>query len=129
VGDHACEYMTGGRVVVLGATGRNLAAGMSGGTAYVLDLEEHRVNRELVELRPVPQDDAGELRELIRRHQLETGSTVAEAVLADWDDALARFTEVMPRDYRRVLEVRAEALREGLDGDEADTRIMEVLHG
>jgi glutamate synthase (NADPH) large chain len=129
VGDHACEYMTGGRVVVLGATGRNLAAGMSGGTAYVLDLEEHRVNRELVELRPVPQDDAGELRELIRRHQLETGSTVAEAVLADWDDALARFTEVMPRDYRRVVEARSQALRDGLDGDEADQRIMEVLHG
>jgi len=129
VGDHACEYMTGGRVVVLGGTGRNLAAGMSGGTAYVLDLEEHRVNREMVELGPVPDDVAGELRELVRRHQEETGSTVAEALLADWDSTLVRFTQVMPRDYRRVLEARAEALRDGLDEDEAAKRIMEVLHG
>jgi glutamate synthase (NADPH) large chain len=129
VGDHGCEYMTGGRVVVLGKTGRNLAAGMSGGTAYVLDLKEQRVNRELVELRPVPHDVADDLRELVRRHQEETGSTVAEALLADWEAAVTRFTEVMPRDYRRVLEARADALRDGLDDDEADKRIMEVLHG
>jgi glutamate synthase (NADPH/NADH) large chain len=129
VGDHGCEYMTGGRVVVLGKTGRNLAAGMSGGTAYVLDLEEQRVNREFVELRPVPHDVADGLRELVRRHQEETGSTVAEALLADWEAAVTRFTEVMPRDYRRVLEARADALRDGLDDDETDKRIMEVLHG
>jgi glutamate synthase (NADPH/NADH) large chain len=129
VGDHACEYMTGGRVVVLGKTGRNLAAGMSGGTAYVLDLKEQRVNRELVELGPVPDDVVDDLRELVVRHHEETGSTVAEDLLADWDAAVARFTEVMPRDYRRVLEARAEALRDGLDDDEADKRVMEVLHG
>jgi glutamate synthase (NADPH/NADH) large chain len=129
VGDHACEYMTGGRVVILGRTGRNLAAGMSGGTAYVLDLEEQRVNREMVELGRVPDDVADELRELIRRHQEETGSTGAETLLADWDATLVRFTQVMPRDYRRVLEARAEALRDGLDEDEAAKRIMEVLHG
>ncbi len=129
VGDHACEYMTGGRVVVLGKTGRNLAAGMSGGTAYVLDLKEQRVNRELVELRPVPEGAVDDLRELVRRHHEETGSVVAEDLLADWDAAVVRFTEVMPRDYRRVLEARADALRDGLDDDEADKRIMEVLHG
>jgi glutamate synthase (NADPH) large chain len=129
VGDHACEYMTGGRVVVLGRTGRNLAAGMSGGTAYVLDLVEQRVNRELVELRPVPDAAADDLRELVRCHHEETGSVVAEALLADWEASVARFTEVMPRDYRRVLEARADALRDGLDDDEADKRIMEVLHG
>jgi glutamate synthase (NADPH/NADH) large chain len=129
VGDHACEYMTGGRVVVLGATGRNLAAGMSGGTAYVLDLEEQRVNCELVELRPVPGDAADGLRELVGRHHEETGSTVADGLLADWSAALVRFTEVMPRDYRRVLDARAEALRDGLDDDAADKHIMEVLHG
>jgi glutamate synthase (NADPH) large chain len=102
---------------------------MSGGTAYVLDLVEQRVNRELVELRPVPDAAADDLRELVRCHHEETGSVVAEALLADWEASVARFTEVMPRDYRRVLEARADALRDGLDDDEADKRIMEVLHG
>ncbi len=129
VGDHACEYMTGGRVLVLGKTGRNVAAGMSGGTAYVLDLKTHRVNRELVDLGPVPDDVADELRALVVRHHEETASTVAEALLADWTDTVSRLTEIMPRDYRRVLEARADALRDGLDDDEADRRIMEVLHG
>jgi glutamate synthase (NADPH/NADH) large chain len=129
VGDHGCEYMTGGRVVVLGAVGRNFAAGMSGGTAYVLDLPEQRVNRELVDLGPVPDDVGDELRDLVARHHEETGSDVAAALLADWPAALARLTEVMPRDYRRVLETRAEAERDGLDGDAVDKRIMEVLHG
>ncbi len=129
VGDHACEYMTGGRVLMLGKTGRNLAAGMSGGTAYVLDLEEHRVNPELVDLGPVPDDVAEELRDLVRRHHEETGSDVAAELLADWPDAVDRLTEIMPRDYRRVLETRAEAERDGLAGDAVDKRIMEVLHG
>ncbi|WP_414691112.1 glutamate synthase large subunit [Nocardioides sp.] len=129
VGDHACEYMTGGRVLVLGPTGRNVAAGMSGGTAYVLDLDEERVNPELVDLGPVPDDVAEELRALVVRHQEETGSEVAAGLLADWSGTVARFTEVMPRDYRRVLEARAEAERDGLDGDAVDKRIMEVLHG
>jgi glutamate synthase (NADPH/NADH) large chain len=129
VGDHACEYMTGGRVVVLGPTGRNFAAGMSGGYAFVLDLDEARVNRELVELGKVEGEAADELRTVVRRHLEETGSPVAEALLADWPAALARFTEVMPGDYKRVLEARAEAVEEGLDEDEAAARIMEVLHG
>jgi glutamate synthase (NADPH/NADH) large chain len=129
VGDHGCEYMTGGRVVVLGPTGRNFAAGMSGGYAFILDLDESRVNPELVELSPVSGDSVEELRALVQRHAEETGSTVAQALLAEWDDVVPRFTEVMPSDYKRVLEARAEALEEGLDEDEAAARIMEVLHG
>jgi glutamate synthase (NADPH) large chain len=129
VGDHACEYMTGGRVLVLGRTGRNFAAGMSGGTAYVLDLREERVNAELVELRPVAGEVAEELKALVGRHRDETGSVVAAGLLADWPDTVARLTEVMPRDYRRVLEARAEAEGEGLDGEAVDNRVMEVLHG
>jgi glutamate synthase (NADPH/NADH) large chain len=129
VGDHACEYMTGGLVLVLGRTGRNFAAGMSGGTAYVLDLEEQRVNAELVDLGPVSGEVAETLRELVVRHRDETGSQVAAELLGDWPGTVARLTEVMPRDFRRVLEVRAEAERDGLDGDAVDKRIMEVLHG
>jgi glutamate synthase (NADPH/NADH) large chain len=129
VGDHGCEYMTGGHVLVLGPTGRNFAAGMSGGTAYVLDLDEERVNTELVDLGPVPDEVAEELRALVTRHQEETGSDVAAELLGDWPSAVGRLTEVMPRDYRRVLETRAQAGRDGLDGDAVDRRIMEVLHG
>ncbi|MDP2773197.1 MAG: glutamate synthase-related protein, partial [Nocardioides sp.] len=129
VGDHGCEYMTGGRVVVLGPTGRNFAAGMSGGYAFVLDLDENRVNPELVELDKVEGKAAEELELIVRAHFEETGSTVAEELLADWPAALARFTEVMPSDFKRVLEAREEALEEGLDEDEAAARIMEVLHG
>ncbi|MFL6004023.1 MAG: glutamate synthase-related protein, partial [Nocardioides sp.] len=129
VGDHGCEYMTGGTVVILGPTGRNFAAGMSGGYAFVLDIDEQRVNPELVDLSPVQGDAAEELKDLVTRHHEETGSTIAEALLADWERALSRFTEVMPSDFKRVLEAREEAIEEGLDDDEAAHRIMEVLHG
>jgi glutamate synthase (NADPH/NADH) large chain len=129
VGDHACEYMTGGVVVVLGPTGRNFAAGMSGGYAFVLDLDETRINPELVELAPVVGPAADELRSLVEQHAEETGSGIAAALLTDWDTSLTRFTEVMPSDFKRVLEARAEALEDGLDEDQAAARIMEVLHG
>lgn len=129
VGDHGCEYMTGGRVVVLGPTGRNFAAGMSGGVAFVLDLDEGRVNPELVDLAAVDGEAAEELAGLVRRHHEETGSPVAEALLADWPAAVRRFTEVMPTDYKRVLAVRAEAMEEGLDEDETAAKMMEALHG
>ncbi len=129
VGDHGCEYMTGGRVVVLGPTGRNVAAGMSGGDAFVLDLDPAKVNLEMVDLAPVVGEAATALEQLVRRHAEETGSTVAASLLADWPASLSRFTEVMPRDYKLVLEARAEALEEGLDEDQAAARIMEVLHG
>jgi glutamate synthase (NADPH) large chain len=129
VGDHGCEYMTGGRVVVLGPTGRNFAAGMSGGVAFVLDLDEARVNLELVELAPVEGDAADELQDLVRRHLEETGSPVAEALLDDWSSAVRRFTEVMPTDYKRVLAAKEQAEAEGLSDDETATRMMEALHG
>jgi glutamate synthase (NADPH/NADH) large chain len=129
VGDHACEYMTGGVVVVLGPTGRNIAAGMSGGYAFVLDLDEARVNPELVDLSPVTGKAVEELKSLVEQHAEETGSAVAAALLADWDASLARFTEIMPRDFKRVLDAREEALADGLDEDQANARIMEVLHG
>jgi len=129
VGDHGCEYMTGGRAVVLGPTGRNFAAGMSGGYAFVLDLDEGRVNGELVDLTPVGGERADELFALVRRHREETGSRVAAELLVDWPASAGRFSLVMPRDYKRVLEARAEALEEGLDEDQANARIMEVLHG
>jgi glutamate synthase (NADPH/NADH) large chain len=129
VGDHGCEYMTGGRVVVLGPTGRNFAAGMSGGVAFVLDLDERRVNTELVDLAVVEGEAADELEAVVRRHLEETGSPVAEALLADWPAACARFTEVMPTDYKRVLAAKEKAEDEGLSDDETATRMMEALHG
>jgi glutamate synthase (NADPH/NADH) large chain len=124
VGDHACEYMTGGRVVILGPTGRNLAAGMSGGVAYVLDLDVNRVNPELVDLEPLSEEHEVIVRELLARHRDETGSEVARHLLED--DALARFTVVMPRDYRRALEAQRRAALEGRDPAEA---VMEASRG
>jgi glutamate synthase domain-containing protein 3 len=102
VGDHGCEYMTGGRVVVLGPTGRNFAAGMSGGVAYVLDLDLARCNDELVGFEDV--DDDAELRALVVEHLERTGSAVAASLLADWPASVARFVQVMPHDYKRALE-------------------------
>jgi len=125
VGDHGCEYMTGGRVVVLGETGRNFAAGMSGGVAYILDEEgkfASRCNHEMVGLDPVEEFDAIELRELIEEHQRRTGSTVAARVLENFDGLLSKFVKVMPHDYKRVLaeladEAEAKKVEEvGADG-------------
>ncbi len=113
VGDHACEYMTGGRVVIIGPTGRNLGAGMSGGIAHVLDLDAGLVNREMVDLQDVSNPD--ELHTLLRAHAEETGSATAVALLADWPTAVQRFTEVMPRDYARVLSLQARATQTGED--------------
>jgi glutamate synthase (NADPH/NADH) large chain len=126
VGDHACEYMTGGRVVILGPTGRNVAAGMSGGIAYVLDLAEQRVNGEMVDVDPLDDDDRAFLREIVTRHAAETASTVATGLLADWDDAVERFAKIMPKDYKRVLAAMREAERAGADVEDA---IMAASHG
>ncbi|MFD7659040.1 glutamate synthase large subunit [Actinosynnema sp. NPDC059797] len=126
VGDHGCEYMTGGRVVVLGSTGRNFAAGMSGGVAYVLDAVVGRVNAEMVDLDPLDAADREFLRSAVEKHYAETESAVAHALLADWDLAVDRFTKVMPKDYKRVLAARARAEQEGRDVNEA---IMEASHG
>jgi glutamate synthase (NADPH/NADH) large chain len=117
VGDHGCEYMTGGTVVVLGGTGRNFAAGMSGGVAYVWNLDPARVNAELVDLQPV--DDPDALRSLVARHAAETGSAVASALLERWDSAVGEFTAVMPRDYKRVMEAVRAAEAAGRDVNEA----------
>ena len=135
VGDHGCEYMTGGVVLVLGRTGRNFAAGMSGGTAYVLDLRRGRVNPEMVDLLPLDDEDLATVLELVQRHRAETESGVAGRLLQnweqDWEATAARFTKVMPRDYARVLEVRKKAASDGLDlnSDAVWTRIMEASHG
>jgi glutamate synthase (NADPH/NADH) large chain len=126
VGDHACEYMTGGRVVILGRTGRNVAAGMSGGTAYVLDLDESLVNREMVELRPVEGEVVDTLRSLVQKHFEETGSAVAEQLLGAWEQSVARFTEIMPTNYRLILEAQQQAAAEGLSEEETTARMMEV---
>jgi glutamate synthase (NADPH/NADH) large chain len=126
IGDHGCEYMTGGRVVVLGPTGRNFAAGMSGGIAYLLDLSIGRVNQEMVDLDPLDAEDRAFLADAVARHYAETGSAVAHALLADWDKALDRFGKVMPKDFKRVLAAQAEAERDGRDVNEA---IMEAAHG
>jgi len=129
VGDHACEYMTGGRVVVLGPTGRNVAAGMSGGTAYLLDLDIARLNTDMVDLDPLDDADRAFLREIVERHADETGSAVAARLLADWDAAVTRFSKVMPKDYKRVLAAKAAARRDGLSDAEAMQRMMEAAHG
>ncbi len=114
-GDHGCEYMTGGRVVVLGPVGRNFGAGMSGGVAFLLDPDPRRINTEMANLEPLSAADADFLRELIGRHQAETGSTVAASLLADWDAVLPRFARVMPRDYKRVLDAALQAEQDGAD--------------
>ena len=131
VGDHACEYMTGGKVVILGPTGRNVAAGMSGGTAYVLDLDHSLVNPDMVELRPVAGPDvdgsaAEALHDLVRKHQQETGSAVAEQLLDHWEQSLERFTEIMPVNYRKILEAQEQAESEGLSDEDTTARMMEV---
>jgi glutamate synthase (NADPH/NADH) large chain/glutamate synthase (ferredoxin) len=113
VGDHCCEYMTGGRVVVLGSTGRNFAAGMSGGVAYVLDEDSSfhkRCNMGMVGFEELAEADAIELRAMIDEHLRRTDSSVAARVLAEWEQLLAKgaFVKVMPNDYRRVLRELAE---------------------
>ncbi len=125
VGDHGCEYMTGGLVAILGATGRNFAAGMSGGVAYLLDAAAGRVNPEMVDLLALDDDDVVVVRDLLVRHQDETDSEVASALLSETDLA-ARFTKVMPRDYARVLAAQAAAERDGRD---VQLAVMESTHG
>ncbi|MFC4004670.1 glutamate synthase large subunit [Prauserella oleivorans] len=126
VGDHAFEYMTGGRAVVLGRTGRNLAAGMSGGVAYVLDLDQAQVNPGMVELERPTADELAWLKDIVVRHHELTRSAVAASLLGDWPRRSAAFTKVMPRDYKRVLEATKAARAAGRDVDEA---IMEAARG
>jgi len=130
IGDHGCEYMTGGRVVILGRTGRNFAAGMSGGIAYVLDEEgdfERRCNKGMVDLEPLEAtEDREVVRDLIRKHAEYTQSTRARKVLANWDRMLPKFVKVMPRDYKRALTAMKRAEVEGIPWERA---VMEGAHG
>jgi glutamate synthase (NADPH/NADH) large chain len=126
VGDHACEYMTGGRVVVLGTTGRNMAAGMSGGIAFVLGLDPAMVNPEMVELQRLEPEDLVWLHDVVVRHSNLTGSTLATSLLSDWPRRSAQFTKIMPTDYERVLQATRMAKAEGRD---VDTAIMEASRG
>jgi len=126
IGDHGCEYMTGGTVVILGRTGRNFAAGMSGGRAFVLDLDPSLLNNEMVDAMAVPKGQRAYLQTLISRFRDETESEVATSLLVDWDRTLLRLTMVMSRDYARVLDAMEKASREGLP---VDKYVMEVAHG
>ncbi len=119
VGDHACEYMTGGVAIILGRTGRNLAAGMSGGMAFVLDLDTSMVNTEMVDLEQPSAEQLDMIRQIITRYRDATESVVADELLTDWAIARARFTTIMPKDFKRVLAAKAAAEREGRDVEAA----------
>ena len=120
VGDHGSEYMTGGRVVVLGKTGRNFAAGMSGGIAYVLDFDEVRCNKSMVLLESFVSDkEKQQVKELIEKHAALTGSPIGKRILSDWEANAKRFTRVIPKDYKQMLQYIDEAIDQGLKGDEA----------
>jgi glutamate synthase (NADPH/NADH) large chain len=129
VGDHGLEYMTGGRVVVLGETGRNLAAGMSGGIAYVLDLRPANVNDGMVGIEAPTNADRDWLRETVQQHYEETGSTVAAELLADWAGGVSRFSKIMPTDYKAVLAAKDAAERAGLDETAITRKMMEAANG
>jgi glutamate synthase domain-containing protein 2/glutamate synthase domain-containing protein 1/glutamate synthase domain-containing protein 3 len=127
VGDHGCEYMTGGRAVILGTTGRNFAAGMSGGIAYVWDADgsfKNRVNREMVELEPLDGQDLDYLSGIVKKHAAYTGSTRAETILENWETEQSRFVKVMPVDYKRALEeLRKLAEQEQAEAREAEAHV------
>jgi len=136
VGDHALEYMTGGLALILGSTGRNLGAGMSGGTAYIYGLQSERVNLNALEsgeltLSPVGSADREIIRDLLEQHRDQTQSTLAERMLADFEETMKTFVKVLPRDYAAVLATRQTAVDEGLDpdGDVVWNRILEVTNG
>lgn len=122
VGDHACEYMTGGRVVIIGETGRNFAAGMSGGVAFVLDEESDfsiRCNQDMVDLETLSDSDAQEVRDMIESHVEYTDSDKGRKVLNNWDSMISKFVKVMPKDYKRMLGAIERVEQKGLSGDEA----------
>lgn len=131
VGDHGCEYMTGGHAVVLGETGRNFAAGMSGGIAYVIDLDPDRVNAgNAAAVEGLDDTDRQWLHDVVRRHQEETGSTVAGKFLADWENALTRFSKIIPTTYKAVLAAKDAAELAGLTETETTEKMMEAAtHG
>jgi glutamate synthase (NADPH) large chain len=128
VGDHGCEYMTGGRVVVLGPTGRNFAAGMSGGVAYVMDGDggfASRCNPEMVALDAVQGDELLTVKRLVERHAALTGSVLAQRLLANWSFSGSRFVRVLPNDYRRMMEAQAKMRAKGMGPEEAELAAFE----
>ncbi|MFN2615294.1 MAG: glutamate synthase large subunit, partial [Actinomycetota bacterium] len=129
VGDHGCEYMTGGRAVILGKTGRNFGAGMSGGVAFVYDPDSafgQNLNTEMVNLEELDDDDLKWLKDIVERHYINTRSTVAYRMLADWYKEAEHFVKVMPKDYKRVLQATKDAIARGESVDEA---VMAAAHG
>jgi glutamate synthase (NADPH/NADH) large chain len=135
-GDHALEYMTGGTALIIGQTGRNLGAGMSGGYAFVLDLDQSLVNQAALrsgelELSPLSAESTVTVRDLLARHAAETGSAFATSLLDDWESTSARITAVTPRDFRMVTSIRLDAVTQGRDpdGDDVWTEILEVTGG
>ena len=126
LGDHGCEYMTGGTVIVLGDIGRNFAAGMSGGRAFVLDLDHRLVNTEMVDILSLPNDQEEIVKAIISKFAAETGSKIAGELINEWSVAKSRISLVMPRDYARVLEVMTKAQREGMPMESA---VMAAING
>ena len=136
VGDHALEYMTGGTAVILGPTGRNLGAGMSGGVAYIYKLRGDRVNHEALaanelHIGALEVEDEAKLRSLLEAHLTETGSALAKQFLADFANEVQHFVRVLPRDYASVLAIRAKAVANGVDPDSDSVwqQILEVTNG
>ncbi len=136
IGDHGCEYMTGGKALILGATGRNFGAGMSGGYAYLLDIQMNRINKQAVEnedllFLSLSEEDKREVLELLKEHAELTGSSLARQLLADEQGTLRRLTKVIPRDFAAVEQVRQQSRAQGLDPDSSQVwqKILEVTHG
>jgi glutamate synthase domain-containing protein 3 len=129
VGDHGCEYMTGGRVVVLGATGRNFAAGMSGGLAYILDVKGDfptRCNKQMVSLEKLEfEEEILEVRSLVEKHVRYTDSKLGKQVLSLWEEMVPKFVKVYPKDYKRVLDSIKRVMAQGHSGDEAVMKAFE----
>jgi len=126
IGDHGCEYMTGGVAMILGTIGRNFGAGMSGGVAFVLDLDARLVNPDMVDVLTLSPGRAQQAHDLIAKFAVETDSQIAIALLSDWAIESLRISLVMPRDYAKVLAIMEKAEREGINVDEA---IMEATRG
>ena len=132
VGDHGCEYMTGGCVAVIGETGRNFAAGMSGGVAYVYDKDKKldgNCNKALVSLKKLTKTDAGRLRSMLEKHAEYTGSDTARAILDDFDNELKSFVKVIPNDYEKVVEVIDEETKNGAGYEDAMLTAFESVTG
>ena len=132
IGDHGCEYMTGGCVAVIGRTGRNFAAGMSGGIAYVYNSDgelDQNCNKELVSLECLEDKDLAQLKEMLEKHLKNTGSDVAGNILDNWDSEAKNFVKVIPNDYKKVVAVLDEELAKGTDRDEAMLIAFENITG